>query len=424
MPARRGRDALGAIRRTHDAHAASATIARSRVPRARTLEPRPWCTSARAPFDIEHAVTGASAATNLLPMNPSSAGRGLRDLVLPLAVIAAIGGGAFVLHRQEARLQELTATAAKNDAALQEILGEVTRVRLEQRNEALGVNGLLEKLRTYAPMLTSSRIPEPDYKYARAEMDAILRALAAIGKDAWGPVTERLRVVKADAEFDEARWLLRAATRVDPLPGKEIVKDVLAGKRLPSSRLRLDAARLMTEIDRPLAQAMLRQILLTESSRGVNLERASAQGYALPDPAALSASGFHNYVAQYVDSGDEQIDDTLLMVVGRAEHDIPTIQKCVEYLGKRKCERAVPTIEKLYAKPPFNQENPLFMNHCLTALNEIQGERARPFLEEALRKTTSDIVANHARTLLAVQSIARPDARAQDANSIAPPGKK
>jgi len=387
--------------------------------RARSLETVPRCTSARDPFDIEQRVTADAPFTSLLSMNQSSAGQRIRELLLPLAVIAAVATGAFVLHRQEQRLQELTATAAKNDATLQEILGEVTRVRLEQRNEALGVNGLLAKLRKYSPMLTSSRIPEPDYQYARAEMDAILRALATIGKDAWDPITARLRDLKADQDFDEARWLLRAATRVDPLPGKEIVKEVLAGKRLPSSRLRLDAARLMTEIDRPLAQTMLRQIMLTESSRGVNLERAGAD-YAIPDPAALSASGFHNFVAQYVDSGDDQIDDTLLMVVGRSEHDLTTIQKCVEYLGKRRCERAVETIEKLYRKPPFHQENPLFMNHCLTALNAIRGDAARPFLEEALRTTTSDIVANHARTLLAVQTVARP----QDANSIAPPGKK
>ena len=358
-------------------------------------------------------------------MNQLPAGRWTRGVVLPLLVAIAAGAAVWTLREQGRRIDELATAARDNDRALEEILGEVTRMRLEQRSDALGPSGLLAKLRHYAPMLTSARTPEPDYLAAKHEMDAILRAFGAIGTDAWGPITKRLEQLKPDRDFEEARWLLRAAAQVDPVAGKEIVKDVLAGKRLPSPRLRWDAARLMTEIDRPLAQHMLRQILLTESSRGVNMERAMAEHATIPDPAALSASGFHNYVAQYVESGDEKIDDTLLMVVGRTEHDLPTIQKCVEYLGKRRCERAVETIEKLYRKPPHNQENPLFLNHCLTALHSIQGERARPFLEEAMRTTTSDIVAKHCRTLLAAQSVARPaEASSQEANSIAPPGKK
>lgn len=333
-------------------------------------------------------------------MNESTPGRRLLPTILSCALAAGLAATAAVVWRQGRRIDDLTAAARTNDATLQQILAEVNRVRLEQRSEVLGTQGLLKKLQTYAPMLTSARVPEPDYLAAKAEMDAILRALATIGEDAWKPITERLRELKSDTNFDEVKWLLRAAVKVDPKAGKEIVKDVLAGTRLPSPRLRLEAARMMTEIDKPLAQTMLRHILMTESSRGVNMERAMAQGAPIPDAAALSASGFHNFVAQYTETDDPQIDDTLLMVVGRAEHDLATVQKCVELLGRRKCERATATIEKLYRNPPHNQENPLFLNHCLTALHQIKGAAARPFLEEALKNATTETVANHCTFLL------------------------
>lgn len=339
--------------------------------------------------------------------------------LLLLLGLGAVGAGVWSHGR---RIDALADAVRAHDAALQQILGEVTRARLEQRADAAGPAGLLGKLRAYAPLLTSSRVPEPDYKAARAEMDAILRAFAAIGADAWRPVTERLRELNGEQNFDEARWLVRAAVKIDPKAGKEIVKEIVAGTRLPSPRLRLDATRLMLELDRPLAQTLLRGILTTESSRGVNVERAMAAGAPIPDAAALSTSGFHNFVALYVESGDERIDDTLLMVMGRAEHDLVTVQKCVESLGRRKCERAAPAIEKLYREPPHRQDNPLFLNHCLTALHEIRGDAAREFLEEALRTTTNPTVANHCRHLLGGADAG--GAAGQAANSIAPPGKK
>jgi hypothetical protein len=321
-----------------------------------------------------------------------------RALGFAALAAAAFAAGAFALWHLARRVGDLTARAATNEAVLQEILGEVTRLRLERSASALGPAGLLEKLRTYAPLVASSRVPEPDYRAAKHEIDAILRAFKAIGEDAWSPITQRLREVSPEQDFDEARYLMRAAVAVDEKAGKEIVRDVLAGTRLPSPRLRWEAARLMTEIDRPLAQQMLRHIMRTESSRGLDPNRPG--NVPVPDPAALSATGFYNYVDLYVRTDDPQIDETLLMVLGRVEHDITTVQYCVKALGDRRYGPAVGAIEKLYRNPPNNVENPLFLTHCLTALNEIQGAGARPFLEEAMRTTTNKSIAAHCQRLL------------------------
>jgi hypothetical protein len=326
--------------------------------------------------------------------------RPLLPILLLAATLVAIGGSGYALWQLQARVAALQQQDAANQTVLDQVLGEVTRIRLEQRAEALGPSGLLAKLRVYAPLVTSARVPEPDYLAAKSEIDAVLRALEAIGQDAWKPVTDRLRELSGDKDYDEARYLVRAAIRIDPAAGKEIAKDVLAGARLPSPKMRWDAARILLEADRALAQRMLRHIVSTESSRGVNPERVGEPGMSVPDPAAMSASGFHNFISLYVQSEDPQLEDTLLMVMGRAEHDLVTVQECVKLLGERRCERAVPAIEKLYLNPPHRVQNPLFLMHCLTALHQIQGAAARPFLEKALGNAPTETVAKHCQFLL------------------------
>ena len=348
--------------------------------------------------------------------------RPLLPWLLFVAAVAALGGTGAAVWQLRGQIDALRAQSAANDARLGDVYNEVTRIRVEQRAETLGPKGLLAKLRVYAPLVTSARTPEPDFEAAKHEIDAILRAFEAIGEDAWQPVVARLEELNGDKDYDEARYLIRAAIRIDPRAGKEIAKDVLMGARLPSARLRWDAANMLIEADRPLAQQLLRHIVSTESSRGVNPDRAGPG--AMADPAAMAASGFHNFISLYVQSDDPQLEDTLLMVMGRAEHDLITVQECVKELGERRSERAVPAIEKLYREPPNRVENPLFQMHCLTALKQIQGAAARPFLEEALRTATTETVAKHCRFLLDLIGATPTAAGVQTEKSIAPPGKK
>jgi hypothetical protein len=206
--------------------------------------------------------------------------------------------------------------------------------------------------------------------------------------------------LKGDKNFDELKWLLEAAVRVDKPAGLEIVKEVLLGTRFPAPRLRWYAARMMIDFDKPVAQAALRQILTTESSRGMDPERAAAQNATIIDQAAFASTGFSNFVQYYVLSEDPKLDETLLMVLGRTEHDVATLQECVKVLGSRGCERAAEPIKKLYLRPPGAQENPIFLTYCLTAIAAIEGEKARPFFEEMLAKATTEKVANHLKDLL------------------------
>lgn len=361
---------------------------------------------------------------------PSASSPRLLPAIAFLAALGAAASGYLAMRSQQA-FASLEARLAASEGQLQLILGEVTRLRIEQNTGSQGPAALLEKLRTFAPLLASSRTTQPDFDSARKEMDAVLRAFASLGQAAWQPLVARMDSLRGDKDFDELKWLLEAAARVDRPAAATIVKQVLQGLKFPAPRLRWYAARMLIELDKPVAQAALRQILLTESGRGINLERAAAYGATVPDQAAYATTGFNNFIQYYVLSEDPQLEQTLLMLLGRTEHDTITLQECIEVLGQRETAAAVEPIQKLYNHPPGQVENPLFLVKCLDALASIQGEAARAFFEQALPKANTELVANHLKRLLgkpiqkgAMKAAALPATGTQPTNSIAPPGRK
>jgi hypothetical protein len=323
-------------------------------------------------------------------------------LVLAIGLCATLGAAtlAYLVYDQGQRVAALTKTLAAQEMKLEDVYGEIVRIRIEQKSDRLGPDALMEKLRVFAPLLVSARTTEPDFKSAQKEMDAVLRAFQTMGEPAWVAIEARLKELNPAKNFDEIKWLLEAAERVNKPKALEIVKDVLLGLKYPNPRLRWYAASMLIDYDKPLAQETLRRVLSTESSRGINMERAQVYGASIPDKNAFATTGFNNFVQWYVRSEDPQMETTLLMVIGRSEHDTVTIQECIEVLGKRKCAAAVGQIEQLCENPPGQFENPIFQNKCYDALVEIQGAGARRFLEAQLEKATSQLVKDHIKELL------------------------
>lgn len=322
-------------------------------------------------------------------------------LAAGITALAAVGWATWVQWEHQRVTTQLLARATANDATLQALLGEVTRMRLEQSAGTKGPQALLEKLQTYAPMLTSSRFTEPDYQAARKEMAAIVRAFASLGQDAKKPIEERMKQLTPTKDYDELKWLLEAYLEVDPAAATELLQGVLLGQRLPSPRLRWLAAEKLTERNKPLAQQLLRRVLETESSRGFNPDYAAMYpGAVVPDAAAMDANGFFNYVVRYGHTDDPQMEDTLLKVMGRSGHDASTIRECVKLLGERRSVAAIGAIQKAFREPPLQVQDPVLLGHCLQALVDIQGKDARPFLEEQLPKASNPAIANRIQALL------------------------
>lgn len=324
-----------------------------------------------------------------------------RSPLIPVlvATIAAATYAGFALWQTQNRLQGIQQQLDRNEAALTEVLGQVTRFRIEQSAAGKGPSALLEKLRTFAPLLASSRTTQPDYQSANKEMSSIYTAFASLGDDGLRLILARLAELTGDRDFDEVKHLLKAALHTDAKAGVQLLQEVLLGTKLPSARLRWWAAQELPKYDLPLAQNLLRQIVLTESARGFNPDRMPV-GAPIPDAAALATTGFHNFISHYVRTDDPKLEDTLLQVMGRAEHDRTTVQECIKELGRRRCARAVPILEKVYQNPPAQQEDPLFQAHTLDALVAIQHEAARAFLERMLPLASTERTAKHIQGLL------------------------
>lgn len=326
-------------------------------------------------------------------------GRSAVAPILTFALIGAIGFAGYTWLQTETVLAAQSAQLKKVDETLEKMLGEITRMRLEQTSEGQGPAALLEKLKVYAPLTADARITEPDFQNAKKELVAIVRAFEACGKDAWDPVTERLREVDVKADFNEIKWLLEIALRLNPKAGKEIAKDVLQGHRLPYPRLRWWAADLLISHDKRLAGQLLRKILLTESSRGVNVNRAGPN-VQIPDKAAFATTGFNNFVQRYIRSEDPKLEDTLVLLITRIEHDAITIQECIKELGRRQSQQALPHIQKVYDNPPLEQQNPLFLNICINAVDAIMGKECVAWMEDKLKTAPTDTVAQAIQTVL------------------------
>ena len=99
-------------------------------------------------------------------------------------LLASTGATTWLVFRVEA----LERTNASMWTSLEEVLGEMTRIRIEQSTELKGPEGLLEQLHTYAPMAADARVTDPDYRNAKKEIQAVLRAFESIGTDAWAPI--------------------------------------------------------------------------------------------------------------------------------------------------------------------------------------------------------------------------------------------
>src|SRR5262245_28435070 len=107
-------------------------------------------------------------------MSPPPAPSTPRSLVVTLVVAAGlllglIGATTWLAMRVEA----LTKANAAVKSSLEEVLGEVTRIRIEQSAGMKGPKGLLEKLHTYASLAASSRTTQPDYQAALKEIQAV-----------------------------------------------------------------------------------------------------------------------------------------------------------------------------------------------------------------------------------------------------------
>lgn len=321
-------------------------------------------------------------------------------LALLLPGLACLAGLVMVWQRMGGLRQAIEESRGE----LQAVQRTLHLLRLERGSKGLGIEALLEQLRHYAPLLDRSTTPRVEVPAIEARVREILSAMEGLGPEATRRV-EQAFLAETGTDQDEYRkWLLVAATRLDPIRGKVLLARVIRALDLPvSARLRWLACDEMVRVDAQQAGLVLRELLRSESARGVQRDRLPPELRAtVVEQFALrtAASGFHNFVARYADTKDPDLVATLLMVIGRQEHDLPTIQECVKVLGQVRAREASEAIRKLFQSPPAVQDNPLFRNHCLDAIAAIDGSSATEWFEAMLRAEKHELVRNKLVDLL------------------------
>jgi hypothetical protein len=320
-------------------------------------------------------------------------------LVLAGLAVAALGLVGVQLYRLEAGIRG----QAEQLAALERVM---QLYRFERNSTAgLGASALLEQLRFWAPKLESAATPQAEQPAIRKRVDDVLAAFMAAGSDTGAILEAEFHRTKSGADDELRKWIVRGLVRADRERAKTLLVQVLRGLKFDvSPRLREFAADELIAIDKATAGQVLRDILGYESKGGLVPERMPRelieQQPHIVEGHRGSYPGFFNFVIKYAQTGDPETVPTLLMLIGRAEHDRMTIQECVKHLGALKARDAVPRIQELFDNPPEIPDNPMFKNICLDALVAIQGREACNWLRQAQVRETRELVANKLRDLL------------------------
>src|SRR5690349_4693100 len=141
--------------------------------------------------------------------------------LLPVTVLAVVLAAlCIVILDLRGKIVQLTERTQAAEQTLDKVLGEVTRTRIEQSVGGVGIHALMDKMAAYAPILTEANYAKPDFMAAQREMEAVLRAVQAIGTDAFAPLQAKLLKADPQKDFELQKLLLDAAMRADPEQGK------------------------------------------------------------------------------------------------------------------------------------------------------------------------------------------------------------
>ncbi|MFO1052714.1 MAG: hypothetical protein U1F36_10915 [Planctomycetota bacterium] len=302
------------------------------------------------------------------------------------ATTAWLGSKLGALGREVGRLTEETA----------QIRRIATLMRLEDKSQGRGIGAILEQIEHYGPMLASAGTPSPTANFIVERLEEALTAVEVLGRDAFGRIQAELEQ-NSTLDNETRTWLLRAGIRADRPAGLDLAAQLARGIRMsPDPATRLAAARELVSQDKEMAGGVLRQILDIESSRGVTRQPPPelAKDYERAIPSNVG-SQFCNFITLFAQTRHPDVEVVLRQILGRKEHDMLTYQECIVELGRLKSKDAVPAIKELYANPPGNQFNPMFLNHCVQAIADIDGADACEWMREQLK--TQDVPLVQAR---------------------------
>lgn len=321
------------------------------------------------------------------------------QVLLVICLLCLFGGGYLLQREFSSQLGEMRSEIDRLSDEVHSSGDVIHLMRMERGSEGLGVQAVIAQIRFWAPKLQLSSTMHAEVEGLRHILDEANRAIAAIGVEAFAPLAAAL----AKETNDELRKaLMRACHAADPRQGELLLERVLRATHYsPSARLRFIACDQLLEVNRPRAAQALADILKTESAMGIERALDSRSGGAtyLNPMGARAFPQFFNLINRFANSGHEDIEAVLLMILGREKHDLNTYRECIRELARLGSHGAVKRIKALCLRAPGLEIRPLFKNACLQALADILGKDAEPFFQETLR------TAQHETVIIKLQSL-------------------
>lgn len=320
-------------------------------------------------------------------------------LLTPILLLAVLGGGLYgylELRRRQGELEVQSAAAAATAARTERLL---TLMRFEQLDKnGLGMGALLGQIREFAPVYVAPTTTAPERDAILVRLQSVIRAMGAIDPDdAWNALHRAFAATEPIAANEETvRWILYGMVEVDPARAKPLLVELVRGlQQRATPNTRLFAADRLIDLDQALAGETLRGILEYQSASGVN-ERRMPTELAREFPNAAQTigpfPGFYLFVQRFHRTGHPDLENVLMMILGRQEHDLVTVQECVRLLGEMRSRQAIGALQRLFDRPPGLQLNAIFRRHCLDALVAIQGDEICAFLRDKLRQEQDSLV--------------------------------
>ncbi len=305
--------------------------------------------------------------------------------------VVVIAATAWITYDTRSSSGELRKTVKHLSAELASVQSVLELLRLERGSQGLGATAIIEQIQHWAPLLQSAKTPATEASGIKGKLHAAIAAVTVLGTEA-APRFEQALTASHDDEV--RKWLLRACVAANPESGKQLTVALVRGTRhSPSARMRFIAADELLAQDKALCGEVLHDILLLESHQGIT--RPVPPGLENDYSAMIKGQqfpAFYNFISRFVVTEHADIEAVLLMILGRAEHDLMTYKECIRLLGARGSMRAVPRIEELYEHPPGIQLDPFLQIKCLDALAQIRGKDACEFFHKAARTASMEIV--------------------------------
>ena len=218
------------------------------------------------------------------------------------------------------------------------------------------------------------------------KMDRGTRALRALGPSAYDAVVAGFEATASDEKkIPYRKRLLKVLRALDVERAKPLCVAQLTTLGL-HPEIRTTAGQMLLEIDKGLAGAKLRQIILNETYRGARHTHPAAGGGNVPKGLQFTGyPGFFNLVNLYKQSSDDGKTDVLLVVLNTTGHDVATMQAAVDGIIEKKSSEAVAPLKKIFEEPKYHvHRDPMLRRKILLAVVEIEGTLACSWLKERL----------------------------------------